>query len=227
MKAIWLGQAGLLLEADNKTVIIDPYLSNSVEKIEPHNKRRVAVDKAFLKLKPDIIALTHNHLDHTDPETLRHYITPESRITVLAPENAWHTLRQEFSDCTVTNNFVLFNRKSVWTEGNIRFSAVRAEHSDKTAVGIIISAEGKQLYITGDTLYNEDIFADLPSNIDYIFLPVNGRGNNMNMVDARHFCERIGARAVPLHCGLFDSLDMHNFEYESKAVPDFYKEIKL
>jgi L-ascorbate metabolism protein UlaG (beta-lactamase superfamily) len=81
--------------------------------------------------------------------------------------------------------------------------------------------------VTGDTLYNERIFSDLPEHIDYVFLPVNGVGNNMNMTDAKRFCERIGAFAVPMHCGLFDEKDMHCFEYENKIVPEFYKEIKL
>ena len=49
----------------------------------------------------------------------------------------------------------------------------------------------------------------------------------MNMTDGKCFCERIGAKAVPLHCGLFDNLDMYDFRYENKIIPEFYKEIKL
>ena len=90
-----------------------------------------------------------------------------------------------------------------------------------------MTAEGKKYYITGDTLYNKEIFKDLPENIDYVFLPVNGRGNNMNMTEAKAFCEKIGAKAIPLHCGLFDDLDMNNLEYTNKVVPNFYEEIKL
>ena len=49
----------------------------------------------------------------------------------------------------------------------------------------------------------------------------------MNMKDAKAFCERVGARAVPLHCGLFDDIDMNDFEYQDKVVPEFFKEIVL
>ena len=73
MKITWLGQAGLMFETCGKTVIVDPYLSDSVERIEPQNYRRVAVDESFLSVKPDVIVLTHDHLDHTDPDTLWHY----------------------------------------------------------------------------------------------------------------------------------------------------------
>lgn len=223
MKVTWLGQAGLLFETGNKIIIVDPYLSDSVEAIEPLNKRRVPVNEEFLKIKPDIILLTHNHLDHTDPETLAHYLTKESSVCVLAAANAWSTVRKFGGN----NNYVQLKRHTQWTEKDIRFTAVKAEHSDPDAIGIIMEAEGKKYYITGDTLYNTDIFADLPRDIDYVFLPVNGRGNNMNFSDGKEFCEKLGAKAVPLHCGLFDSLDMHDFEYQNKSVPEFYKEVTL
>lgn len=224
MKATWLGQAGLMFETGGKTILVDPYLSNSVEKIDPHNKRRVPVDERFLAVKPNIILLTHNHLDHTDPETLCHYLDAESCVTVLASYHAWQTVRKIGG---VKNNYTMFNRKTRWTEGELVFEAVYAEHSDDCAVGIVMYAEGKTWYITGDTLYNERVFADLPERIDYVFLPVNGRGNNMNMVDGAAFCKRIGARAIPLHCGLFDGLNLNNFPYPDKVVPEFYKEINL
>ncbi len=223
MKITWLGQAGLLFETGDKKIIVDPYLSNSVEAIDPSKKRRVAVNGAFLKIKPNIILLTHDHLDHTDPETLAHYLTEDSNVCVLASGNAWLTVRKFGGN----NNYVQFNRHTQWTENDIRFTAVKAEHSDTDAIGIIMEAEGKKYYITGDTLYNDDIFADLPQDIDYVFLPVNGKGNNMNLCDAARFCEQVGAKAVPLHCGLFDSIDMHSFEYENKFVPEFYKEVIL
>ncbi len=224
MRITWLGQAGLMFETGGKTVIVDPYLSNSVQKIEPHNYRRVAVDERFLQIKPDIIVLTHNHLDHTDPETLAHYIGEDSDILVLASENAWQNVRKTFGG---RNNYVMFNRLTEWTEGELFFRAVYAEHSDLHAIGFTLTAEGKTYYITGDTLFSEKIFADLPDKIDCVFLPVNGVGNNMNFADGARFCERLGALAVPLHCGLFDELKLSDFPYKNKAVPEFYKEINL
>ena len=72
MKITYLGQASLLFENENIKILVDPYLSNSVEKINPRNFRRKPIDESFLKIKPDVIVLTHNHLDHTDPDTLKH-----------------------------------------------------------------------------------------------------------------------------------------------------------
>ncbi len=223
MKVTWLGQAGLLFEVEGKRVMFDPYLSDSVAAIDPEKHRKVPVCEELFEVEPDIIVLTHNHLDHTDPETLKHYLTADSDVLVLASGNAWQTVRAFKGN----NNYVTFNRGTEWTEGDIRFRAVYAEHSDSCAIGVIMEAEGKVFYITGDTLYNARIFEELPDSIDYVFLPVNGVGNNMNFADAARFCERIGATAVPVHCGLFDSVDMNGFPYERKVVPEFYKEINL
>ena len=225
MKIIWLGQAGLLFETKGKTIIVDPYLSDSVKTIEPQNYRKVAVDERFLQIKPDIILLTHNHLDHTDPETLSHYLSQDSAVTVLASGNAWQSVRKAFGG--LKNNYVQFNRGTEWTEGDILFKAVYAEHSDDKAIGIIMQTEGKVYYITGDTLYNAEIFKDLTEKIDYVFLPINGKGNNMNFADAARFCQKINATAIPLHCGLFDEINMNTWQYEDKIVPIFYEEIAL
>lgn len=224
MKITYLGQAGLMFETCGKTIIVDPYLSDSVVKINPKNYRRVPVDERFLKIVPDVIICTHNHLDHTDPETLCHYLGQEKPVVVLAPEAAWAEAKKFGGN----HNYVKFNRHSEWTEGEVRFRAVKAEHSDVHPIGVIIEAEGKSYYITGDTLYNTDIFEDIPKGLEAMFIPVNGLGNNMNMADAARFCKAIAPKvAVPMHCGLFDNFDMNKWEYENKIVPEFYKEIKL
>ena len=64
MKITWLGQSGLLFEKENLKIMIDPYLSDSVRKVNPNNYRRVEVNTGFLAVKPDVMIFTHNHLDH-------------------------------------------------------------------------------------------------------------------------------------------------------------------
>ena len=78
MKITWLGQAGLLFKNDNVKIMIDPYLSDSVKKINPKNYRRVPVNESFFEIKPDVMIFTHNHLDHYDPETVEKFITENS-----------------------------------------------------------------------------------------------------------------------------------------------------
>ena len=224
MKITWLGQAGLLLKHNDQTVLIDPYLSDSVAKINPKNKRRVPVDERFLQIKPNIMLFTHNHLDHYDPETVVHFLRADTNVTVLAPRSVWDEVRKTGGD----NNYVLFNRHTRWTQGGLAFTAVLAAHSDATPIGVIVDDGVRKYYITGDTLYNEEIFADLPADIDAVFLPINGVGNNMNMTDAADFAHRTGAKyVVPLHWGLFDALDPTQFTCDNKVIPQMYQEINL
>ena len=103
MKVTYLGQAGLLFENNGLTIMIDPYLSNSVEKINPQNYRRVPVNESFFNIKPDVMIFTHNHLDHYDPETVSHFITKQSHITVLAPKSVWDEVRKIGGN----NNYIL------------------------------------------------------------------------------------------------------------------------
>ena len=222
MKITWLGQAGLLFENDNIKIMIDPYLSNSVEKINPNNFRRVPVMDSVFEVRPDVMIFTHNHLDHYDPETVRKYIGENTNMIVLSPKSVWDDVRKIGGN----NNYVLFNRGTSWTEKGIKFTAVKAEHSDTTPIGVVIDDGEKKYYITGDTLYNEEIFGDIPKDIYAVFLPINGVGNNMNMIDAKRFCEIIKPNyAVPMHCGMFDEIDMIKFEYPNKIIPEIYKEV--
>ncbi len=213
-KITWLGQAGLLFEHQGYKVMIDPYLSNSVEKINPKNYRRVPVDETFFDIKPDMMIFTHNHLDHYDPETVVHFITEETEITVLAPSSVWNEVRKLGGN----NNYVQFNRGTQWSEGGLLFTAVMAEHSDLYAIGVILDDGEKKYYVTGDTLYNEAMFAEIPNDIDTVFLPVNGVGNNMNLTDAKRFAKRIGAKkAVPIHFGMFDELKAEDVVIELES----------
>ena len=71
----WLGQAGFLIRAGGRTLLIDPYLSDSLaEKYRgtrfPH-ERMMPPPIAIGELPPvDCVLVTHQHTDHMDPQTL-------------------------------------------------------------------------------------------------------------------------------------------------------------
>lgn len=224
MKITWLGQAGLLFENSDIKIMIDPYLTNSVQKTNANNYRRVPVLESLFNIKPNVMIFTHNHLDHFDPETVERFVKKDTAVIVLAPSSVWSEVRKIGGK----NNYVLFNRGTTWTEFGVKFTAVKAEHSDVSPIGVIIDDGEKKYYVTGDTLYNKEIFDDLPSDIYAVFLPVNGCGNNMNMADAKAFCQTIKPKfAVPIHCGMFDDIDVNEFDYEDKITPKIYEEVKL
>ena len=221
MKVTWLGQGGILLDTGRLRILVDPYFSDSVKKVNPKNFRRLPLESWVWGIQPDVMVFTHDHLDHYDPETAPVFLQRDREMTVLAPGALWGKARQLGG----AHNYVQFNRHTRWTEQGVRFTAVKAEHSDPDAIGVVIDDGETTLYITGDTLYNETVFSDLPRNIDAVFLPVNGVGNNMNMTDAADFARRIGAKqVVPIHYGMFDQLDIREFSCENQRILTPYKE---
>ncbi|MBR4061051.1 MAG: MBL fold metallo-hydrolase [Lachnospiraceae bacterium] len=224
MKVTHLGQAGLLFEKDGIRIMIDPYLSNSIEKVNPKNRRNVPINESFFELQPDVMIFTHNHLDHYDPETVCRFVNEKTNVTILAPSSVWVEIRKYGGN----NNYVLFNPHTEWSAYGMTFMSVKAEHSDPAAIGVIICDGDKKCYITGDTLYNSKILNELPSDIDYIFLPINGKGNNMNMTDAARFVSSVGAKiAIPIHIGMFDNISAQDFECSNKMILNVYVETQL
>ncbi|MBO5726199.1 MAG: MBL fold metallo-hydrolase [Clostridia bacterium] len=225
MKVTWLGQAGFLFENENIKIIVDPYLSDSCEKVNPRLFRRYPIDESFLKIEPDVIILTHSHLDHTDPDTLDFYLKDKKGVTVLASGNAWQKVRTYGPD----HNYVLFNEGTEFTVKGITFKAVYAEHSDDCAIGAVFSDGDKTYYVTGDTLYNKKVFDSVTDDIDVLFLPINGVGNNMNIFDAYRFADKIDAeRTVPCHFSLFDEIKAQDIiDRDDFVIPTPFKEIEL
>ena len=220
MKVTWLTQAGLLFDTGSLKIMVDPYLSDSVGERNPKKHRRIPVNEDIFEIKPDVIIITHDHLDHLDPKTLEHFLSREGDpITVLAPENAYKKLLEFGGD----HNYVLLAPHSVWSEGEVTFYSVHAEHSDRTAAGFIIDDGENTYYVSGDTLYNYDVIDDVldlvPDGVGYAFLPINGVGNNMNAQDASDFAYEINAKiGVPLHYGLFDSISPESFDFDERLI---------
>ena len=230
MNVTWITQAGLIFENERLTIMVDPYLSNSVaEQIDAKKERRMAVDESVFDVRPDVIIITHDHLDHLDPETLGKFLSREDKpITVLASCNAYTKLR-EFGGI---HNYVLLAPHSVWSEGGVTFYAVKAEHSDRCAAGYIIDDGVETFYVSGDTLYNYDVIDDVlelcEDGVDFAFLPINGVGNNMNARDAADFACEIGARcAIPTHYGLFDNIDPKDFDFDNALILEPYVKTAL
>ncbi len=229
MKVTWLTQAGLLFENENIKILVDPYLSDSLERRGDAFKRRMPINESYLSCDPDVILITHEHEDHLNLESLKAVFENSTHpITVLAPYSAYKTL----SALGGEHNYVMLNQHSVWGERGVTFYATHAEHSDRYAVGFIIDDGRKTYYVSGDTLYNYDVIDDVtdlaPDGVDFAFLPINGKGNNMNAKDAADFAYEIGAKAaVPLHWGLFDDINPESFDFEDAIVLSPYEPTEL
>lgn len=121
-----------------------------------------------------------------------------------------------------------YDPETEWTHRSVLCEAVPAAHSDPDTIGVILRCEGKVFYITGDTLYSRKVLSSLQPDIDVVFLPVNGAGNNMNCQDGSRFARETGASTVvPIHFGLLDDLTADQFHCPGKVIPTIYEEVLI
>ena len=222
MKVTWLGQAGLYLQTKQVSILVDPYFTDSASSVACH--RKMPVDPIVWGLKPDVLLITHGHIDHYDPETVSHFVHADSNVTILSPRSVWESIRKAKGE----NNFVCVSSGVIWTAGDVEIRTVSAVHSDPFAVGFVLKTGEKCYYIAGDTLYSRQLAKEIAEPIDVAFLPINGKGNNMNATDAAKLASELDAKlAIPVHFGMLDDLDATVFAYENKMIPEIYKEFEL
>jgi L-ascorbate metabolism protein UlaG (beta-lactamase superfamily) len=210
--------------------MVDPYLADTMGELDQRKKRKIPADRSFLESTPDLILITHDHVDHCNEESLKTLLNTDRAVTVLASESAYGHLMK--MGLPYQHNIVLLAPHTVWSERGITFYAVHAEHSDRTAIGFIIDDGKKTYYVSGDTLYNYDVIDDVldlvEDGVDYAFLPINGRGNNMNAKDAADFAYEIDAKhAIPTHYGLIDEIDPRDFDFDDRVILTPYEPYEL
>jgi L-ascorbate 6-phosphate lactonase len=205
VKIKWIGQSGYLLSDGKKTICIDPYLSDVVNRVAKRPRMREIPIKPE-KLKADIVVCTHNHLDHVDIDAIA---LMNKSITFLAPTDCEQTLK----DLGVIK-YTPFDEDQVFMTGDFKITAVFAEHT-VPAIGVLVEYNGESLYFSGDTIYNKKL-----ENIkcDYMFVCINGKFGNMNVNDAILLTNKIKPKmAVPNHYDMFES-NSENPENYTKFV---------
>lgn len=81
-----------------------------------------------------------------------------------------------------------------------------AAHSDPSSIGFVLEADGVFIWHTGDTLFHRSLLAQRPAVVDLLILPINGKGNNMNAVDAARLTRILQpAYVLPMHWDLFST----------------------
>ena len=205
MKLTWLGQAGFYLLCKNGTgIMIDPYLSDSLFLANGESHRRqTPLCESFLRARVDVLIITHAHGDHMDFGTIDELVKGNRGLAVLAPEHVFRTVSQRYGSDV---DGMLFDPGTEITLHEILFRAVYAMHSDPCPIGAVIEADGLRICHTGDTMYHRRLLEDCPSGTDLLILPINGKGNNMNAVDAARLTRALKPKAVfPMHWDMFAS----------------------
>tara|TARA_Y100001933_G_C19000637_1_gene564476 strand:+ start:1807 stop:2592 length:786 start_codon:yes stop_codon:yes gene_type:complete len=218
-----IGQSGFFINFKSIKILIDPYLSNSVEELDsPDYKRLIPIPFLPSQLK-DInwILITHDHLDHCDPQTLpllyKHnpnaiFIGPSKVRKLLSKWGIPDTKIRASSKKTVNLGFGLF------------LNAIPAAHpiisydkkKEPNELGWLLQYKEKKIYLSGDTSVCDYLIKYLEKfkPIDIAILPVNednfykrklGIIGNMSIREAFEFAEDINAKIlVPVHWDLFE-----------------------
>lgn len=196
MKIRFLGQSGYVLQSGISKIVIDPYLSDSVNRVAGRPRMR-PVPIRPQEITCDAVICTHNHLDHLDPDTVSQ-IPPGQRFITT------HEGRKVLSELG-RNNVTALDVGSSIRIGDFEIIAVFAKHTVE-AFGLIVRAEGKTLYFSGDTLFHERLFDVAVYRPDFTFICINGKLGNMNVDEALITAKKIGAPGnIPNHYDMFAS----------------------
>ena len=200
----YLGHATVLLELDGRRVLTDPVLRGHVGPLLRRQARPHAARLAPL----DAILISHLHLDHFDPPSLR--LLPRETTVVTATGGARPLARLGFSD---VRELAAGDETDV---AGLRVAATVAVHEKgrhplnraTDCVGFVVAGE-LSVYYAGDTALFPGMDGLWPG-LDVALLPIAGWG--LTLPEGEHMGPRQAAEAlrllrprlaVPVHWGTF------------------------
>ena len=205
MLATWLLQGSFLFESDGFRLLVDPYISDAVERGQ-RLTRLAPPPLAASELRPSAIYCTHDHMDHLDPIGLPEILSLNPGVRVAGPDSIRRRFEKLGLDSSRVDTWAIGSRREL---GPFPLTVVKAFHSDPSATGFLLEAKGLLFYFSGDTLFSDDLpklILDAAGGraIDCAFVCINGRLGNMNAGEALQTVKAIHAAiAVPMHYGLF------------------------
>jgi L-ascorbate 6-phosphate lactonase len=222
--AVWaLGQHGFLFKSAGKVVIIDPYLSNSVEEMvgSEEVKRLVPIVVPPDELDMvDLVLVTHNHIDHCDLKTLDPLLKAAPNAPVVTSYKGRESLGELDIDMsrvtvpTIDESFSYGNDLTVTAIPAAHYEQEPDANGNPAYLGFIISFNGVTVYHSGDTVIYEGLVERLKQQpIDLLCLPINGRDwfreqnnivGNMDYREAAELTATVNGKVLlPAHNDMF------------------------
>ena len=217
-----LGQSGYRFGFGDCVVYVDPYLSDSVERLEGEDHRRLTPAPAAPGAVTDarVCCITHIHQDHADPDTLMPLAQASAHCRFVCPNEVAKALWAWGID---RDRVVIADREPMQLSDALAVTPVPAAHEDLDVdeegrcryLGYVFEWRGRRFYHAGDTSPHEHLLAVLRGlgPIDVAFLPVNERSffrkrrgiiGNMSVREAFAMAAEIGVRTlVPMHWDMF------------------------
>lgn len=195
--ALWfLGQSGYVIRAGNVTVVIDPYLSDSAASGMPEFTRLFPPPIAPEDLRADLYLITHDHLDHLDPETIRRY-PHQHKTQFVAPRFA---ARKLLELGVPPENVHRLDSGEDWTWRGVSITGAfalptGADVLDTTGY-LLKFANGRTVYHAADTAFTPLLLQAAPKGVEVMFVPINGKWGNLNAEQAVELTDAVGPRYV-------------------------------
>jgi len=221
---VWyLGQEGFLFKNGDKHLVVDPYLSDYVDKnccqfVKWERLYAPPISAEELSFV-DVVLCTHTHYDHADPATVSVIAknNPKTKFVVPAPETEVfvgygiakeNIIPARNGEMISVDGFDIIPVPSAHEELHID------ENGNYHELGYIIIANGQKFFHAGDMCIYDGLMELLRGyDIDIAFLPINGRDyfrnkndiiGNFNCEEAVLLAKEIGAKMlVPMHHDLY------------------------
>lgn len=195
----FLGQAGYLVHAYGLTLIIDPYLSDFAAKLQSNLARILPVPMEPQALEADLFVVTHDHLDHLDPDTIGLY---QHKVSTAFIGPRLVCARLKSLDVHVENITCV----DVGAEEIVRGVVIRGVYTipsekavEDTAGYCIEFPNGRRLYHTSDTAFSQALLDSVP-RAEVLLACINGKFGNMDPDQAARVAAAVSPRvAIPNH----------------------------
>jgi L-ascorbate metabolism protein UlaG (beta-lactamase superfamily) len=227
----WLGQSGFLIRHRELGLLIDPYLSNRLERKHAgtdfsHERMMPSPVEPAQFQKLDAVFCTHRHGDHMDPDTLTVLAKNNPQCRFVIPR-AEIKLAME-SGLAESRILPITDGETVRISHMLEFQAIASAHEtlqvnkngDHHFLGYVLRFGQTSLYHSGDCVVYEGLGEHLRKlGISVALLPVNGRSEhlrnhgivgNMNFQEATELC---------LHAGIHWMLPTHFEMFAFNTVP--------
>jgi len=205
---VWLGQAGFLLKTHkNKKVLIDPYLSDYVnrtlgKKMGAGYRRMSASVFPADEITADLIFCSHEHGDHLDIDSLPKMLKEQ---TVCYTTSA--SIEKAIHEGVDAAKMKPLETGQTIDCGEFALTATECDHgsSSPTAIGFLLDFGFVQIYFSGDTCLNISKLAEIIKQKPQIaLLPINGAYGNINAEEASLYASLLSAKVcIPCHFWTF------------------------
>ncbi len=229
----WLGQSGYLIQWQNRHLLIDPYLSDSLtKKYAGTNKSHVRMTERVIAPERldfvDVVTSSHNHTDHLDGETLIPLLGANSGLMVIVSHANVHFAAERLQ-VSVERLTSIRVDDEIMKIGPFTFYAIPSAHetleqdesSDYRCIGLIVQVGKWTIYHSGDCVPYDGLVKRLKHwKIDLALLPINGR-DPARGVAGNFTAEEVAQLGKDINTGLVIPCHYEMFEFNTVSPEGF------